>query len=112
MDGKTKAERRIDLIYWLRDLADMLEDDSRYPGPGYIVVDDDKPIEYPGASPRQNGGHSPSFANDVDKPQSMMPAMPGNCPLWDDGSCGQKAATGYLQQLIASKSKAKNVSPY
>ena len=93
----------------------MLENDSKYPGPGYIVVDDNKPEypmnnEYPRASPLQNGGHSPSFANDVDKPQSMMPAMPGNCPLWDDGSCGQKAASGYLQQLIDSKSKAKNVS--
>ena len=94
-DRKDKKANKKEIVEMLRKLADMLdEQEDKNP---YMVYDTPDDIAnpnwqnpgsnpYPGLPRTQNGGHSPNFGiaieNSVD------------CPLWDDGTCGLKAAAG------------------
>ena len=112
MDGKDKTENKKEIVELLRKLADMLEEQTPV-NPGEPVLDRDTDMDpylpvfdpYPVSdtidaignpnwrnpkgyntpdSTIRNVGHPPAFGLGIVK----------DCALWDDGSCGAKAAKG------------------
>ena len=94
MEGKHSTQNKREIIELLRKLADMLYEDRCRWDPKYIcepprpiidptIMDDD--AQYPQVP---SGGHSPAFGISVVE----------DCELWDDGSCGAKAAKGKNQK--------------
>ena len=112
MDGKDKKENKKEIVELMRKLADMLEEQTpidpadpnmEEPRDGSSPIIKDTfgypsgniPLEpwvrsgdiYPEPPPpkwAQSVGHPPAFGIDIVK----------DCALWDDGSCGAKAAEG------------------
>ena len=103
MDGKDKQQNKREIVELLRKLADMLEEqDKRLPW-DYPTVDTPEDIANPrwqnpngypkGPQRIQNGGHPPLFGIDIDNAVDRVTPVQ-DCPLWDDGTCGLKAAAG------------------
>ena len=107
MDGKDKEQNRREVVELLRKLADMLEEqDNRLPWdqPTVDTPDDianprwQNPNGYPTGPPRIQNGHATYFGIDIDNAvDSVTPVS--DCPLWDDGTCGLKAAAGEENQF-------------
>ena len=110
-DGKDKKENKKEIVEMLRKLADMLdEQEDRNPS---MVIDTPDDIAnpnwqnpdynpYPRLPRTRNGGHPPKFGIDIDN--SVDSVMPSNdCPLWDDGTCGLKAAAGDENKMNGPK---------
>ena len=107
MDGKDKQQNKREIVELLRKLADMLEEqDNRLPWdqPTVDTPDDianprwQNPNVYPTGPPRIQNGHATYFGIDIDNAvDSVTPVS--DCPLWDDGTCGLKAAAGEENQF-------------
>ena len=104
-DRKDKKENKKEIVEMLRKLADMLdeqEDIMVYDTPDDIANPNWQNPDYnpyPRLPRTQNGGHSPNFGIDIDN--SVDGVMPSNdCPLWDDGTCGLKAAAGDGKEML------------
>ena len=107
MDGKDKTENKKEIVELLRKLADMLEEQTPIT-PGEPIVDKTTSVDhYPVFDPypvddignpnwRNPERYSPrdSTTRNVGHPPAFGIGIVKDCALWDDGSCGAKAAKG------------------